>query len=110
MVTHKEKVLNQEIQIGGRVVGPSHPPMIVAEILGNHGGSLERAIQLVEEASQTGAHTIKFQTFTPDTITLELREKEFLIQNNSDPRFPGKSLFELYKEAMIPWEWLPKKK
>ncbi len=62
------------------MVGPSHHAMIVAEISGNHSGSLDRAIQLVEEASQTGAHAVKLQMFTPDTITLDLQEREFLIR------------------------------
>lgn len=79
--------------------------MIVAEISGNHGGSLERAVRLVEAAAETGAHAVKLQTFTPDAITLNLKEREFLIGGSEDGRFAGKSLYELYREAQTPLAW-----
>jgi N-acetylneuraminate synthase len=71
---------------------------------GNHNQSLERALEIVEAAAKTGAHALKIQTYTPDTMTLDLDEREFHI---SDPKslWEGKSLYKLYGEAYTPWEW-----
>lgn len=93
-----------EITIGSYKIGPNHPPFVVAEISGNHNGSLERALQLVDAAKEAGVHAIKLQTYTPDTITLDIKEGEFLI---SDPKslWKGRNLYELYQEAHTPWEW-----
>lgn len=79
-------------------------PFIIAEMSGNHNGSLERALAIVDAAADAGASALKIQTYTPDTMTLDLRRGEFLI---SDPKslWKGKTLYELYREAMTPWEW-----
>lgn len=92
------------IRIGPVSIGPDSPPFIVAELSGNHHHSLERALDLVRVAKQAGAHAVKLQTYTPDTITLDVKDGEFLI---SDPNslWVGKNLYELYKEAYTPWEW-----
>ena len=92
------------IQIAGRNIGPNHPPFIIAEMSGNHNQSLERALEIVEAAAKTGAHGLKIQTYTPDTMTLDLDEREFHI---SDPKslWAGTSLYKLYGEAYTPWEW-----
>lgn len=92
------------ITIGKHKIGPHHPPFIVAEMSGNHNGSLERALKLVEEAKKAGVHAIKLQTYTPDTITLDVREEEFLIK---DPKslWKGRNLYDLYQEAHTPWKW-----
>jgi N-acetylneuraminate synthase len=92
------------IHIGGRGVGPGHRPFVIAEMSGNHNQSLDRALAIVDAAARTGAHAIKLQTYTPDTMTLDLNEREFRI---SDPNslWAGRSLYELYAEAATPWEW-----
>ncbi len=93
-----------EITIAGRTIGGSHPPFIIAEMSGNHNQSLDRALEIVEAAAKTGAHALKIQTYTPDTMTLDLDEREFHI---SDPKslWKGNSLYKLYGEAYTPWEW-----
>ncbi len=99
------KVNNQtEITISGRKIGTGYSPFIIAEMSGNHNQSLERALEIVEAAAKTGVHALKIQTYTPDTMTLDLDEREFHI---SDPNnlWTGKSLYQLYGEAYTPWEW-----
>lgn len=93
-----------EISISGRLIGRDHPPFVIAEMSGNHNQSLERALEIVEAAAKTGAHALKIQTYTPDTMTLDLDEREFHI---SDPKslWAGTSLYKLYGEAYTPWEW-----
>ncbi len=93
-----------EISIGGRKIGVNHPPYIVAELSGNHNGSLENALKLVEAAKAAGVHAVKLQTYTPDTITLDVKEGEFFI-NDPASLWQGKSLYQLYQEAYTPWEW-----
>ena len=92
------------IKIENREIGACHPPFIIAEMSGNHNQSLERALEIVEAAAKTGAHALKIQTYTPDTMTLDLDEREFHI---SDPKslWTGNSLYKLYGEAYTPWEW-----
>ena len=91
-------------KIENREIGVCHPPFIIAEMSGNHNQSLERALEIVEAAAKTGAHALKIQTYTPDTMTLDLDEREFHI---SDPNslWAGSSLYKLYGEAYTPWEW-----
>ena len=90
--------------IGNREIGRENPPFVIAEMSGNHNQSLERALEIVEAAAKTGAHALKIQTYTPDTMTLDLDEREFHI---SDPKslWAGNSLYKLYGEAYTPWEW-----
>ncbi len=85
-------------------VGPGYAPVIVAEISGNHNGSLERALEIVDAAAAAGAHAIKLQTYTADTMTLPLKEREFLVTDPKNP-WTGRSLYDLYEEAHTPWEW-----
>jgi pseudaminic acid synthase len=91
-------------KIENREIGICHQPFIIAEMSGNHNQSLERALKIVEAAAKTGAHALKIQTYTPDTMTLDLDEREFHI---SDPKslWAGNSLYKLYGEAYTPWEW-----
>ncbi|MBU0689930.1 MAG: pseudaminic acid synthase [Gammaproteobacteria bacterium] len=93
-----------EIRIAGRVVGRGHPPFIIAEMSGNHNQSLERALEIVEAAAKGGAHALKLQTYTPDTMTLDLDEREFHISDQNS-LWAGTSLYKLYAEACTPWEW-----
>lgn len=92
------------IDIGGRKVGAGVKPFIIAEMSGNHNQSLERALEIVAAAAKSGAHALKIQTYTPDTMTIDLDEREFHI---SDPNslWAGTSLYKLYGEAYTPWEW-----
>ena len=69
------------MKIADRIIGPNHPPFIIAEISGNHNQLLERALEIVEAAGKTGAHALKIQTYTPDTMPLDLGEREFHIRN-----------------------------
>lgn len=94
----------KEINIGNKRIGTGHPPFIIAEMSGNHNKSLDRALELVKAAAQAGAHAFKIQTYTPDTMTLNIHSRDFMI-DESNALWKGKSLFELYKEAYTPWEW-----
>lgn len=92
------------MRIANRELGPGHPPLVVAEMSGNHNQSLDRALEIVDAAARTGAHALKIQTYTADTMTLDLDEGDFRID---DPKslWAGKSLYKLYEEAYTPWEW-----
>jgi N-acetylneuraminate synthase len=92
------------ICIAGRRIGRDAPPFVIAEMSGNHNQSLERALQIVEAAAAAGAHAIKLQTYTADTMTLELGEREFMIADPESP-WSGVSLYKLYQQAYTPWEW-----
>ena len=92
------------MKIGNRQIGRGHPPFIIAEMSGNHNQSLARGLEIVEAAARAGAHGLKLQTYTPDTITIDIDEREFFI---SDPKnlWVGTSLYKLYGQAYTPWEW-----
>ena len=94
----------KRITICGRDVGTSYPPFIIAEMSGNHNQSLERALEIVDAAAAAGAHALKLQTYTADTITLDVEDGDFFI---SDPNslWQGTSLHQLYQQAHTPWEW-----
>lgn len=98
MISHKV------VKIADRFIGEKHPPFIIAEMSGNHNHSLQRALEIVEAVAASGAHALKIQTYTPDTMTIDLDEREFHI---SDPNslWSGISLYKLYSEAYTPWEW-----
>ncbi len=95
---------SKEINIAGRAIGLGHAPFIIAEMSGNHNQSLERALEIVEAAAKSGAHALKIQTYTPDTMTIDLNEREFHI-NDPNSLWSGTSLYRLYGEAYTPWEW-----
>jgi len=94
----------ETIKIGNRLIGIDHPPFIIAEMSGNHNQSLDRALEIVQAAARTGAHGLKIQTYTAETMTLDISEGDFFI---SDPNslWEGESLYNLYKQAYTPWEW-----
>jgi N-acetylneuraminate synthase len=94
----------ESILIGERPIGPGHPPFVIAEMSGNHNQSLERALAIVDAAARSGAHGLKIQTYTPDTMTIDIDEREFHI-SDSGSLWAGKSLYKLYQEASTPWEW-----
>jgi pseudaminic acid synthase len=92
------------IQIGKFRVGAGHAPLIIAEMSGNHNQSLDRALAIVEAAHKSGAHAIKLQTYTADSITIDQRGGEFEIADEKS-LWKGRNLYELYQEAMTPYEW-----
>ena len=96
--------MNKEFRIADRLIGRDHAPLVIAEMSGNHNQSLDRALEIVEAAANSGAHALKIQTYTPDTMTLDLDEREFHI---SDPKslWAGTSLYKLYGDAHTPREW-----
>ena len=94
----------KEIEICGRKIGEGNPPFIIAEMSGNHNQSLERALQIVEAVAKSGAHALKLQTYTADTMTLDVQENEFKI-NDPENLWTGQSLYNLYQLAYTPWEW-----
>lgn len=96
--------ISHAFAIGGRAIGPDRSPFIIAEMSANHNQSLERALEIVEAAASTGAHGLKIQTYTPDTMTLDIAEREFFIADKNS-LWKGKSLYQLYGEACTPWEW-----
>ena len=96
--------MNLSFKIGDYPIGNSSPPFIIAEMSGNHNQSLERAFDIVDAAAKAGAHAIKLQTYTADTITLNVNEGEFFISDENS-LWKGNSLYDLYKKAYTPWEW-----
>jgi len=90
-----------EINIGGKIIGNSHNPFIVAEMSGNHNQSLDRALAIIDAAAESGAHAIKLQTYTADTMTIK---GTITIDAPGSP-WHGRELYDLYKEAYTPWEW-----
>jgi N-acetylneuraminate synthase len=92
------------ISIGSRLVGRGHSPFIIAEMSGNHNQSLERALAIVDAAAKTGVDALKIQTYTADTMTLNISEGEFFI-TDAGSLWKGRSLYDLYQEAHTPWDW-----
>lgn len=96
--------MSSSFQIGPFWIGPEHPPFVIAEMSGNHNQSLDRALSIVDAAAASGAHALKLQTYTADTITLNVRGGDFQI-SDPDSHWSGKNLHDLYHEAHTPWEW-----
>jgi len=95
---------HHEITVGDRTIGPGHEPFVIAEMSGNHAGDLERALDIVRAAGEAGAHALKIQTYTADTITLDVDTPAFRLSADH-PLWPNRRLHELYEEAHTPWEW-----
>jgi pseudaminic acid synthase len=92
------------IDIADKKIGLEHTPFLIAEMSGNHNQSLERALEIVEAAAETGVHALKLQTYTADTLTLDVSDGDFFIKDKNS-LWKGRSLYELYQEAYTPWEW-----
>jgi pseudaminic acid synthase len=92
------------IKFAGINIGQNHKPFVIAEMSGNHNQSLEKALSIIDAAAEAGAHAIKLQTYTADTLTIDVSHGEFFI---SDPKslWKGRNLYDLYQEAYTPWEW-----
>lgn len=93
---------HRSISIAGRRIASDAPPFVIAELSANHNGRLETALKIIEEAKLAGADAVKLQTYRPDTITLDSDAPEFRIQGGL---WDGRTLYELYQEAHMPWEW-----
>jgi N-acetylneuraminate synthase len=91
------KILNHEVSIDVR-------PLVIAEMSGNHNQSLDRGLKIVEAAAEAGVQALKLQTYSPDTITLDVQDGDFMIED-SNSLWHGRSLYDLYEEAHTPWEW-----
>jgi len=89
-------------EINGRKIGKGHPPYIIAELSANHNGSLERAFETIKAAHESGAHAIKIQTYTADTMTIDCDREDFMIHGGL---WDGYKLYDLYKWAETPFEW-----
>ena len=96
--------MDNNFKISNRMVGPNYKPFIIAEMSGNHNHSLERALQIVEAAAKAGADALKLQTYTADTMTLDIDEGDFYIDDQNS-LWKGNSLYKLYQQAYTPWEW-----
>jgi N-acetylneuraminate synthase/pseudaminic acid synthase len=94
------------IQIGERIIGKGHPAYVIAELSGNHGGQMSKALELLRAAAEAGADAIKLQAYRPDTITLNVSSGDFAIASNN-AWASYKNLYNLYEYAHTPWEWFP---
>lgn len=97
-------MFNKAFEIDGRLVGEGCEPYVIAEMSANHGNDIKKAIEIIKEAKKSGAHAIKIQTYTADTLTLACNEPEF----EAKGAWEGQSLYDLYLDASMPWEWTSK--
>ena len=94
----------KNIKIGRFNVGDGFPPFIIAELSGNHNQDLALALKMVDAAAEAGVHALKLQTYTADTMTIDVSEGEFYIDDENS-LWNGSSLYQLYQKAYTPWEW-----
>ena len=93
-----------DVRIGARTISPDAPPFVIAELSGNHGGSLQRALETVDAVAEAGADALKLQTYTADTMTLDVDDERFRVRD-AGSLWAGRHLHDLYREAHTPWEW-----
>ena len=92
------------MKIKNKIISNKNKPFIVAEMSGNHNQSINNALKLVRAAAKSGVDCLKLQTYTPDTLTLNVNKKGFIIKDKKS-LWKGKKLYSLYKKAYTPWEW-----
>ena len=92
------------IKLGKHVINDNNPPFLIAEISANHNQSLTRIFRIIDEISKSGADAVKIQTYTPESMTLNIRTKEFIIKDKSSP-WKNQSLFDIYKKGSTPYNW-----
>ena len=95
---------DQPIQVANHTISSAHRPFVIAEMSGNHNQSLNRALEIVDAVADAGAHALKLQTYTPDTITFNGASEEFYIRD-AKSLWADKNLYKLYAQAYTPWEW-----
>jgi len=99
--------LSSQFSIGNTKIGTGYATYVIAEMSANHNQDFSRAVALIKKAKECGADAVKFQAYTPDTLTINVDNKHFRIKH---PKWGGQTLYELYKKAYIPWEWFQKLK
>ncbi|RLB37249.1 MAG: pseudaminic acid synthase [Deltaproteobacteria bacterium] len=100
--------MSSHIEINGRLVGSGYPVYIVAEMSANHNQDFDQAVKILHAAKEAGADAVKLQTYTPNTLTIQSDREYFRIGKGT--LWEGKTLYDLYSEAYMPWEWQPKLK
>ena len=95
------------VEINGRRIGPGYPTYVVAEMSANHNQDFDQAVKIIEAAKEIGADAVKLQTYTPDTLTIDCDSEYFQIKGTL---WDGRTLYDLYGEAYMPWDWQPKLK
>jgi len=95
------------VEINGRRMGPGYPTYIIAEMSANHNQDFDQAIKIIEAAKEAGAEAIKLQTYTPSTLTIDCNNEYFQIKGTL---WHGRTLYDLYGEAYMPWDWQPRLK
>ena len=103
-VEENQRPTNPSLTIANQAVGRDHPPFIIAEMSGNHNQSIDRALAIVEAAAEAGVDALKLQTYTADTMTLNIGKGDFAIDDPTS-LWHGRTLYDLYEEAHTPWEW-----
>ncbi len=103
--------MTKEIKIGNKKIGNNQPAFIIAELSGNHHQNYDEAVELIKKAADSGADAIKIQTYTADTLTLNSKNKWFIVGGKDQPDiWKNQSIHDLYKTAYTPWEWQAKLK
>ena len=97
-----------DFKIAHKKIGEECPVFIIAELSANHLHDFDLAVETIKSIKDSGADAVKFQTYTPDTITLNSKNDYFQIKQGT--LWDGKNLYELYEDAFTPWEWQPKLK
>ena len=92
------------MKISNRPIGLDAPPFVIAEMSGNHNQSIDKALEIIDAAADAGAHAVKLQTYTADTMTIDVSEREFFIDDEKS-LWKGHNLYELYEIAHTPWDW-----